>query len=97
MSRKKTRGPKSGSGKESPEALMQYLANEMEKNDSAEALNDNVLIPFMVALEQVADARGYVLNIYGEKSNLVFTNEEHVEAIYELVEGYLDEHAEPVD
>jgi len=101
MSRKKPRdsksGGKSGAGKDSPEALMHYLANEMESHSSAEALNDNVLIPFMAALEKIADARGYVLNIYGEKSNLVFTNEEHVEAIYELVEEYLDVNSDPSD
>ena len=101
MSRKKPRGPRSdvkfdsGSGKRLPDDLMRFLANEMEHHQSAESLNDNVLIPFMAALEKIAEARGYVLNIYGEKSNLVFTSEEHAEQIYYLVEHYLEENAEP--
>jgi hypothetical protein len=91
MSKKKHSKP--GSGKRSPDDLMRNLAQEMEQHRSAEALNDNVLIPFMAALEKVAEARGYVLNIYGEKSNVVFTSEEHAEQIYFLIERYLDERA----
>ncbi len=95
MSKKNPRGPKGGSGKNAPDELMRYLANEMEQCNTADALNDNVLIPFMAALEKIADARGYVLNIYGEQSNLVFTSDEHAEQIYHLVEGYLDDNAAP--
>ena len=69
---------------------MKYLVREMEKCNDVSALNENVIIPFISALEKTADARSYVLNIYGRKSNLVFTNEEDSEAIYNIVEEYLD-------
>jgi len=99
MSRKPSRGPKSApksvAEKRSPDELMRYLAEEMERHSTAESLNDKVLIPFMAALEKIADARGYVLNIYGEKSNLVFTSDEHAEQIYYLIEHYLDESVAP--
>jgi hypothetical protein len=95
MPKKKPHTPKGGSGKRSANELMHYLAEEMEHHKTAEALNDNVLIPFMAALEKVAEARGYVLNIYGEQSNLVFTSDEHAEQIYHLVESYLDDNAAP--
>lgn len=95
MPKKKSHRPKGGSGNRSADELMHYLAGEMERHQTAEALNDNVLIPFMAALEKVAEARGYVLNIYGEQSNLVFTSDEHAEQIYHLVEGYLDDNAAP--
>ncbi len=95
MARKKSRdsGRHSGPGTRSPDDLMRFLAEEMEHHQSADALNDNILIPFMAALEKIAEARGYVLNIYGEKSNLVFTSEEHAEQIYYLIEKYLDGNA----
>jgi len=94
MSRKKPRAVGAKSDKRSADELMRYLANEMEHHRSAESLNDNVLIPFMAALEKIAEARGYVLNIYGEKSNLVFTSEEHAEQIYYLIENYLEGNAD---
>ncbi len=62
----------------------------MEACDDAEQLNDQVLIPFAAALEAVCEARGYLLNIYGEKTNIVFTNDQDAEAIYHLIENYLD-------
>ncbi len=62
----------------------------MEAEKTAEGLNDNVIIPFAAALEEVCGARGYVLNIFGDKSNIVFTgNEADAEAIYKLIEDYL--------
>jgi len=46
----------------------------------------------MAALETVCGARGYLLNIYGDTSNLVFTGDEaDAETIYALVENYLDD------
>ena len=75
---------------QSPDQLMQSLSQLMEKCDTADALNDNVIVPFIAALESVCGARGYVLNIYGEKSNVVLTNEADAPAIYELIEEYLD-------
>ena len=75
---------------QSPDQLMRSLSKLMEKCDTADALNDNVIVPFIAALESVCGARGYVLNIYGEKSNVVLTNEADAPAIYELIEEYLD-------
>jgi len=88
MARKTARG--AGPGNKSADELMRYLAAEMERHPTAEALNDQVLIPFIAALEKIANARGYVLNIYGESSNLVISSEEHAEQIYYLVDQYLD-------
>ena len=45
---------------------MRLLAERMEACADAESLNDNVIIPFVAALEEVCGARGYVMNIYGE-------------------------------
>ena len=73
------------------EDLMRSLFERMERHDSVEALNDNVIIPFAAALEEICRARGYVLNIHGEQSNIVFTGDEgDAEAIYRLVEDYLE-------
>ena len=73
-----------------PEALMQTLFSRMELEKTAEDLNDNVIIPFTAALEEVCMARGYMLNIFGEKSNVVFTGKEKdSEEIYKLIEKYL--------
>jgi|TARA_B110000438_G_scaffold239202_1_gene237356 hypothetical protein len=61
----------------------------MELEKTAEGLNDNVIIPFTLALEEVCTARGYLLNIFGEKSNFVFTDsKKDAEKIYKLVEEY---------
>ncbi len=91
------KGPKkapkrnAGKGKAAADALMRDLARRMEACPDAEALNDRVILPFVAALESVCGARGYLLNIYGETSNIVFTGDEaDAEAIYELVEKYLD-------
>lgn len=71
--------------------LRRELAERMESCQTAEALNDRVIMPFVQALEDVCAARGYVLNIYGEQSNLVFTGDEDAsEDIYSMVEEYLD-------
>ena len=72
------------------EALMQTLFRKMEAEKTAEGLNDNVIIPFAAALEEVCEARGYVLNIFGDKSNIVFTGDQaDAQAIYEMIEEYL--------
>lgn len=63
----------------------------MEDCSTAESLNDRVITPFSVALERVCLARGYVLNIYGEGSNIVISSEEDAETIYHLVDEYLDQ------
>lgn len=85
----KRKSPKKGA-KSGAEALMLSLFEKMEAEKTAEGLNDNVIIPFAAALEEVCGARGYVLNIFGDNSNIVFTgNEADARAIYDLVEDYL--------
>ncbi len=68
------------------------FANEMvarmARHATAEALNEHVIMPFAVALEAVCQERGYILNIYGESSNLVVSSEEDARAIFELIENY---------
>ena len=84
----KAKSPKKNGG--AAEALMRLLHERMENEDSAEKLNDNVIIPFVAALEEICATRGYVLNIHGDKSNIVFSGEEaDAEAIYRLVDDYL--------
>ena len=76
------------------DALMRDLAVRMEACPDAETLNAQVIMPFVAALETVCGARGYLLNIYGETSNIVMTGDEtDAAAIYELVEKYLDDAA----
>ena len=60
---KKKSSPKSA--KSDAQALMRQLFLKMEAEKTAEGLNDNVIIPFAAALEEVCEARGYVLNIFG--------------------------------
>lgn len=72
------------------EILMQSLFRKMEHQKTAEELNNNVIIPFTAAIEEVCTARGYVLNIFGEKSNFVFTgSEKDAREIYNLIEEFL--------
>ena len=53
-------------------------------------------MPFITAMENVCKARGYVLNVYGETANVVFSgDEEHAEAIYQIVDAYLDDQNDP--
>ena len=76
---------------QSPEDFMRALHQMMKAQADAQSLNDNVITPFAAALEEICAARGYVLNIYGETSNIVFSGaEEDAEAIYQLVEDYLN-------
>lgn len=84
MTRRKKRG-------DGPDALRRQLQNLMEQQATAEALNDQVITPFIAALESVCGPRGYLLNIFGETSNLVISTENHAEAIYHLVEKYIDD------
>ena len=86
--------PKSNKSKggSEPDAFMSDLIQRMDKCDTAEKLNDDVLMPFVVALEKVCGARGYVMNIYGETANMVFSgNPQDAETIYQIVEAYLDD------
>ncbi|MEX2618357.1 MAG: hypothetical protein WD767_19915 [Alphaproteobacteria bacterium] len=62
----------------------------MAQYDNAESLNDSVITPFATALEKICGERGYVLNVYGDSSNLVVSNEEDAEAIFQLVEEYFE-------
>lgn len=80
------------SGNAAADKLMRELAKRMEACPDAESLHGQVIVPFMAALETVCGARGYLLNIYGDTSNLVFTGDEaDAETIYALVENYLDD------
>ena len=84
----KAKSPKKNGG---AGALMRLLHDRMENEDSAEKLNENVIVPFAAALEEICAARDYVLNIYGDKSNIVFSGDEaDAEAIYHLVDDYLN-------
>jgi len=83
------RGRKGG-GNNDAEAFLKEMLARMEACPDAESLNDNVIMPFALALEKVAKARGYLLNIYGEASNIAVTDEDDAETIYHLIEEYLD-------
>ena len=70
--------------------LRDFFLQEMAKCENMEKLNEAILIPFISALENITEARGYTVNIYGSKSNLVITHDDDSEKIYSLVETYLD-------
>ena len=77
-------------GNAAAEELMRMLFDRMQSENNAEALNANVIIPFAAALKEICQARGYHLNIHGEKSNIVFSDDEaNAEAINRLIEDYL--------
>ena len=89
MARKKRQ--KGAEGRGNADIFMRLLAERMEACPDAESLNDQVLIPFAVALENVCGARGYVLNIYGETSNIVFSGDpDYAETLYRLIDNYLE-------
>ena len=70
--------------------LAHILCDSMGACIDAESLNNEVLIPFATALERTCGKRGYVLNIYGETSNIIFTGDpDDSEEIYMMVENYL--------
>jgi hypothetical protein len=73
-----------------PDAFMRDLIKRMESNQTAESLNENVIMPFALALEKVCLARGYMINIFGESSNIAISTPEDAETIYHLIEEYLD-------
>lgn len=87
MARRKSKRPAGAK----PEKLQEEFLAQMAEHKTAEALNDKLIAPFIAALETICAERGYLLNIYGESSNLVFSSEEDAEAIYGLVEQYFDE------
>ena len=89
MGRKKREKGADGAG--NADVLMRQLAERMEACPDAESLNDQVLIPFAAALENVCGARGYVLNIFGETSNIIFSGDpDDAEALYRLIDDYLE-------
>lgn len=92
MARRGKPGKPNRNGRRSgdPDAFLGEMIRRMEACPDAESLNDNVILPFALALEKVALARGYLLNIYGEASNVVVTSDEDAETIYHLIEEYLD-------
>ena len=95
MGRKKREKGADGAG--NADVFMLQLAERMEACPDAESLNDQVLIPFAAALENVCGARGYVLNIYGETSNIVFSGDpDDAEALYCLIDDYLESRVDNV-
>ena len=95
MGRKKREKGADGAG--NADVFMRQLAERMEACPDAESLNDQVLIPFAAALENVCGARGYVLNIYGETSNIVFSGDpDDAEALYSLIDDYLESRVDNV-
>ena len=70
--------------------LLRAIIARMENCSNAEALNNEVIMPFILALEKVCEARGYLMNIYGEQSNIAITTRDDAETIYHLIEEYLD-------
>lgn len=95
MGRKKREKGADGAG--NADVFMRQLTQRMEACPDAESLNDQVLIPFAAALENVCGARGYVLNIYGETSNIVFSGDpDDAEALYCLIDDYLESRVDNV-
>lgn len=90
MAQGKARGKPKGreKGKGSKKALREELLSRMVQYPDAESLNENVITPFVSALEAVCADRGYVLNIYGEGSNLVISTPDDASVIFQLVEDY---------
>ena len=79
------------------DAFMNQVLERMEGCADAESLNNQVLIPFAAALENVCGARGYVLNIYGETSNIIFSGDpDDAEALYQLIDDYLESRVDNV-
>lgn len=66
------------------------LVARMANHATAELLNEHVITPFAAALETVCRERGYILNIYGESSNLVVSSDEDAAAIFQLIEDYFE-------
>ena len=90
-------GKKKSRGAAGADDLMRLLAERMEACPDAESLNNQVLIPFAAALETVCGARGYVLNIYGETSNIVFSGDpDDAEILYRIIDDYLESRADTV-
>lgn len=71
--------------------LGSFLHAEMERCPTAEKLHEKVIEPFLSALVSTCNARGYVLNIYGENCNLAVAPGSHAEQIYRLIDAYLEE------
>tara|TARA_Y100000588_G_scaffold244673_1_gene258906 strand:- start:327 stop:641 length:315 start_codon:yes stop_codon:yes gene_type:complete len=90
MAQGKPRGKPRGrsKGKGDAKSLREDLLARMSQFPDAESLNDNVITPFVSALEAVCADRGYVLNIYGEGSNLVISTPDDASVIFQLVEDY---------
>ena len=87
----KKKNSKKGRGGKVSSSLIRDLQGRMESCKNAETLNDEVITPFIQSLVTVCDARGYVLNVYGENCNLAITPGDHSEPLFQLIEAYLDE------
>ncbi|SDG70208.1 hypothetical protein [Roseospirillum parvum] len=78
--------------RKSPRAddLSALLVARMADCPTAESLHGRVIAPFVAALEEVCAARGYLLNIYGGRANLVVSDPETAETLYQVIDAYLD-------
>jgi hypothetical protein len=82
--------PKKNTSPMTAEQLHTLLFNEMKQHSTIEDLNRTVIIPFISALEEICDKRQYVINTYGEASNLVFSTPDCAEQLYEYIDDYLN-------
>lgn len=71
--------------------IINQLQKLMASCENGELLNSEIITPFMTALVDICNARGYVFNIYGDHCNLIVTPGDHAEPIFNLLEAYLDE------
>lgn len=70
--------------------LAALLAERMAACPTAETLHGQVIVPFVAALEEVCAARGYLLNIHGGRANLVVSDPQTAETLYQVIDGYLE-------
>ncbi|GAB6054499.1 hypothetical protein JCM17960_33190 [Magnetospira thiophila] len=77
-------------GKKAAQTLHRDLLERMAACPTADTLNAQVLEPFIAALERLCVERGYLLNTFGERTNLAVTSEDDAPVIYDLIEEYLD-------
>jgi len=68
------------------------IIQDMNKYKNAEDLNENIIKPFINALSEVCNHRGYILNIYGNNCNLAITPENHAENLFRIINKYLDDY-----
>ena len=88
---KKNQYKKTKSRKHKPN-LTWDIIREMDNYKNAEDLNQHIIKPFINALSEVCNKRGYILNIYGNHCNLAITPEKHAENLFRIIDKYLDDY-----